>query len=188
MRVALRQTEENAAKQVESIFAGNGGLQGFQALSDSTSRIQNAVVKQQADFATEILDRAFSSVNAENDYFKELIQNGAVSANDYVKFRWDSLQQGYQNYATAMAQTMSSAEADYENTKDTWKEMSDAAERILLQNQGIEDRVTKYVNDKYDLYEKMAVNTEAANTDSKGGQKRAWDTFWATYDWSDIEL
>jgi hypothetical protein len=96
------------------------------------------------------------------------------------------LQQGYQDYATSMAQTMSSAEADYNNNVNTWKNMTDKATEIYNLEQGVDQKALDYVKSRYDYYAQMATDTEAANTDSKGGQKHAWDTFWASYDWGDI--
>jgi hypothetical protein len=47
-----------------------------------------------------------AAVNANNQYFQQLIQQGAISGKEYLQFRFDQLQTGYQNYMMSMSQTM----------------------------------------------------------------------------------
>jgi hypothetical protein len=183
MRIAEKQASDDVGKQLESIFGARGGLAGFQAAYDMTSQLQSSFAQQASKNSLDMFDRAVSAVNSENDYYKQLIDNGAIQSEDYVKFRFSQLQQGYQDYATSMAQTMSQAQGDYQNNVDTYNRIGDEITKALNSEMGVDKYIQDAMKNQYDYYSQMAQDTEAANLDSKGGQKHAWDTFWATYDW-----
>jgi len=106
MRVAMRQAEEQIGKQLESIFGERGGLGGFQAAYEMTSQLQSSYLQQKTQQNLGVFNQAVSAVNANNQYFQQLIQQGAISGRDYLQFRFDQLQTGYQNYLMSMSQTM----------------------------------------------------------------------------------
>jgi hypothetical protein len=183
MRIAERQATESVGKQLESIFGERGGLAGFQAAYDLTGQLVGTYAQQASKNSLDMFDRASAEVNAQNQYYQQLIENGAIKGEDYVKFRFDQLQQGYQDYATSMAQTMSQAQGEYQNNVDTYNRIGDEITKALNSEMGVDKYVQDAMKNQYDYYSQMAQDTEAANMDSKGGQKHAWDTFWATYDW-----
>lgn len=106
MRVSQRNATEAVGQQLEAIFGERGGLGGFQAAYDLTSQLQSQFLQQQSQNSLAMFDRALSAVNAENGYYQDLINRGVVQGQDYLKFRWDSLQTAYQDYATSMDQML----------------------------------------------------------------------------------
>jgi hypothetical protein len=105
-RVAMRQAEEQIGKQLESIFGERGGMGGFQAAYELTSQLQSSYLQQQTQEHLSMFNQAVSAVNANNQYFQQLIQQGAISSKDYLQFRFSQLETGFQNYVTSMDQTM----------------------------------------------------------------------------------
>jgi hypothetical protein len=106
MRVAMRQAEEQIGQQLESVFGERGGMGGFQAAYEMTSQLQSSYLQQKTQQNLGVFNQAVSAVNANNQYFQQLIQQGAISGKDYLQFRFDQLQTGYQNYIVSMDQTM----------------------------------------------------------------------------------
>ncbi len=104
-RLAMREAEADIGKQLESIFGERGGLGGFQAAYDLTLGLENAFLQQKTQEHLSMFNQAVTAVNANNQYYSDLINQGAISAKDYLAFRFDQLQTGYQDYMTAMDQT-----------------------------------------------------------------------------------
>jgi hypothetical protein len=168
MRVAERQATEQVGKQLEAIFGERGGLAGFQAAYDMTGQIQSAFMQQAAQNSLAMFDRAIQAVNAENGYYQDLVKQGAIQASDYLKFRWDALQTGYQDYAVAMDQAMqnwatqeSVNEQQYQAAASVLQKQIDAITGALAAEMGIDTTIMNNMATQYDIYQSQAINQQA---------------------------
>jgi hypothetical protein len=168
--VAMRQAEEAVGKQLEAIFGERGGLAGFQAAYDMTSKLQSSFLQQKSQENLALLDRSLAAVNAENGYYQQLIQNGSIQAQDYLKFRWSTLQTGYQDYLVAMDQTMKEwttqeqvAEDQYNTAAQVIKDQVNAITAALSAEMGVDQQTIDYMKSLYDLNAQQAADKDAAN-------------------------
>jgi hypothetical protein len=177
MRVAQKQAAEGVGKQLESVFGARGGLAGFQAAYDMTGQMQNAFVQQAAKNSLDMLDRGVAAVNAENQYYEQLINNGAIQAQDYVKFRWDSLQTGYQDYMVAMNQAVS----EYNTDQGAITRQAQALSSQLALEMGVDQAILDQANTAYTLYSTQA---QDAQSQKKSNWTKFWESMFTTGDWS----
>jgi hypothetical protein len=159
MRVAQRTASEQVGRQLESVFGARGGLAGFQAAYDMTSQMQNTMVAEVAKNSLDMLDRGLAQVNSENQYYQQLVQNGAIQAQDYLKFRWSALQTGYQDYLVAMDQTLKENATAQE---DIAKQI-DAITAQMAAEMGVDDQIVKDANAWWTLWNDMAITFEEVN-------------------------
>jgi hypothetical protein len=156
MRIAQRTASEQVGKQLESVFGARGGLAGFQAAYDMTSQMQNTMVAEASKNSLDMLDRGLAQVNSENQYYQQLVQNGAVQAQDYLKFRWSALQTGYQDYLVAMDQTLK----ENATAQDDIAKQIDAITAQMAAEMGVDDQILKNANAWWLLYQDIASTLE----------------------------
>lgn len=167
-RVAMRQAEEAIGKQLESIFGERGGMGGFQAAYELTSQLQSSYLQQQTQQHLGMFNQAVAAVNANNGYFQNLIQQGALSAKDYLSMRFDQLQTGYQDYLAAMAQTMQEwqtieavDEQQFKLVSDNLQSQIDNMTDQMTLEMGGETTLEGYIQSLYNIYTQPLKDAEA---------------------------
>ena len=173
-RVAMRQAEEAIGKQLESVFGERGGMGGFQAAYELTSQLQSSFLQQRTQQNLGIFNQAVSAVNANNQYFQNLIQQGAISGKEYLQFRFDQLQTGYQNYMMSMAQTMQEWQTVEQVDRAQFTQISaniqsqiDQMTQTMIDEMGGYERPDEYLAALYDEWEQDAINTSEV--------QKSWD-------------
>lgn len=168
MRIAQRTASEQVGKQLESVFGARGGLAGFQAAYDMTSQMQNTMVAEVAKNSLDMLDRGLAQVNSENQYYQQLVSNGAIQAQDYLKFRWSALQTGYQDYLVAMDQTLK----ENATAQDDIAKQINAVTAQMAAEMGVDDQIIKDANAWWTLWNDMAITFEEVNGKQKSTQPK----------------
>ena len=169
MDIAMRQAEAAVGKQLESIFGARGGLAGFQAAYDMTSQLQNSYLQQQSQYNLALLDRSLAAVNAENQYYQELVNKGAIQAQDYLRFRWDALQTGYQDYAVAMDQTLRNAQSLYGTEQQSLMDYINSVTAAMAQEMGLSDWNLQNIQGWYDFWSLLMTDYDAAAGGTSSG-------------------
>jgi hypothetical protein len=109
-----------------------------------------------------MLDRSLSAVNAENGYYQQLVSQGAIQAQDYLKFRWDTMQTGYQDYMVAMDQTLKNAGQLYENDVKSVNDQLNIITGVMAQEMGLDAFTVQNAQAWYDFWAGLATDWEAA--------------------------
>lgn len=167
-RVAMRQAEEAIGKQLESVFGERGGMGGFQAAYELTSQLQSSYLQQKTQQNLGIFNQAVAAVNANNQYFQNLIQQGAISGKEYLQFRFDQLQTGYQNYMNSMAQTMNDWQALEQVDRAQFNQISanlqsqvdNMTDQMTLEMGG-ETNLSDYIQSLYETYTQPILDMQA---------------------------
>lgn len=167
MRVAQRQATEAVGKKLEGIFAGGGGLQGFQAAYDLTAQLSNQAIQQQSQYNLAMFDRALSQINAENGYYKDLVDRGAIAGQDYLKFRWDQMQTAYQDMMVAMDQTVRNwTDITEEDTRIIQNQINALTEQMVADLGGYSN-VQEYLTSLYNQLSQPLIDADAARRDEE---------------------
>jgi hypothetical protein len=174
MRVAQQAAVQGVGKQLESIFGDRGSVGGFASAYEMTLQLQSSFLQQGAQNAQNDLDRATTAVNAENGYYQDLISKGAIQAQDYLKFRWDTLQQGYQDYILAMDQTMKEwttteqvSQEQYNTEASRIQGIMDGITKALAAEMGVDEAVFARLKDQYDLANNAVKDLDASTQAGK---------------------
>lgn len=167
-RVMLAQMQEQMGKQLESIFGERGGMGGFQAAYELTAQLNNTFLTAKTQEHLSMFNQAVTSVNANNGYYKDLISQGAISASDYLQFRFSQLQQGFQNYVTAMQETRSQFdqkvqlnEMERKRVDDNFASQIDQMEKQMAMEMGGYANIQEYIDALYAQWGQGWVDIEA---------------------------
>jgi hypothetical protein len=136
MRAAQQEAVAGMQKQLEAIFGDRGSVGGMSAAYEMTNQLQSTFLQAATKNNLEMFDRALSSINSENQYYQGLITNGTIQAQDYLKFRWDALQTGYQDYMMAMDQALKEWTTMEQVSEDQWQAAQDNISRQIAAMDG----------------------------------------------------
>jgi hypothetical protein len=155
-RVMLAQMQDQMGKQLESIFGERGGMGGFSAAYELTLQLEHEFLRTRSQDAGNYFNQGVAAVNANNGYYRDLINQGAMTAQDYLTMRFDLLQESFQNYVTMMDQTKKDFETQYtlsENERQridaNFASQIDQMEKQLLMEMGGYKNVEEYINALY---------------------------------------
>jgi len=160
--VALRQAEAAVGKQLEAIFGERGGLAGFQAAYDLTSQLQNTYLQQVTQQNLAMLDRSMAAVNGENQYYQELVNKGAIQAQDYLRFRWDAFQTSYADYAMSMDQVLKQYTTVNATESENLKNQINSITNAMAQEMGLSDWTLQNVQGWYNFWSQLMQDYDAA--------------------------
>jgi hypothetical protein len=187
-RVAMRQAEEAIGRQLESVFGERGGMGGFQAAYELTSQLQSSFLQQKTQQNLGIFNQAVSAVNANNQYFQQLIQQGAISGKEYLQFRFDQLQTSYQNYIVSMAQTMQEWQTLEQVNENQFRQISeniqsqiDSMTAQMVSEMGGFATENEYLDSMYAQWSAEAIDVDAANTKTMKDRSADLDKWAATH-------
>jgi hypothetical protein len=184
----MRQAEEAIGRQLESVFGERGGMGGFQAAYELTSQLQSSFLQQKTQQNLGIFNQAVSAVNANNQYFQQLIQQGAISGKEYLQFRFDQLQTSYQNYIVSMAQTMQEWQTLEQVNENQFRQISeniqsqiDSMTAQMVSEMGGFATENEYLDSMYAQWSAEAIDVDAANTKTMKDRSADLDKWAATH-------
>jgi hypothetical protein len=167
-RVMLAQMQEQMGKQLESIFGERGGMGGFQAAYELTTQLENTWLQQQTQEHLSMFNQAVSAVNANNGYYRDLINQGTITAQEYLKLRFAQLQDSFENYVTMMDQTKKDFELQQTLSENERKRIDanfasqiEEMEKQLALEMGGQETV-EYLKSLYDLWAQGIKDAEAS--------------------------
>ena len=177
-RVALRQMEDQMGQQLESIFGDRGGIGGFQAAYELTSQLQSTYLTQKTQEHLGMFNQAVAAVNANNQYFQNLIQQGALSSKEYLSMRFDQLQTGYQDYLAAMNQTMqewqtieSVDRAQFDQVSQNLQSQIDNMTEQMTLEMGGEATLSDYIESLYNVYTQPIMDLQAIEDEQNEAER-----------------
>lgn len=106
IRSQQRIATADASKQLETIFAGRGGLGGFAQAYEYTTQIADQALQQSTQFVMDRYNQALTGINADNERKRAMIEQGQLSTQQFLSDRWNQLQTAYQDTVAQANMTM----------------------------------------------------------------------------------
>lgn len=157
IRSQQRIATADAAKQLETIFAGRGGLGGFAQAYEYTTQIADQALQQSTQFTLDRYNQALTNINADNDRKRAMIEQGQLSTQQFLSDRWNQLQTAYQNTVVAANMTMQefnmrsdANRADFETQLNAFLQPLESMKDILMDELAIDQASYEAYNNWYD--------------------------------------